>query len=175
MPTLAGQITDSIGGKWVIFVGLLFPCLMTAIIPVITRMVGVWALITIQTLIGGFHGTIYPSLYSLYTQWFPESERATANGGIILGGSLGSTLMYIITGYLCNSSIGWPLVFYVFSALHVPWLILWLYYVTNDPSNNRRISDQELLFIKSNVKQKIAKVIIIMVIIILKILKSLLF
>ncbi|KAJ6225123.1 hypothetical protein RDWZM_003668 [Blomia tropicalis] len=154
VPLFAGRLTDSIGPKWITFVGLLFPCLLNAIIPFSVRLAGANALIVIQTLIGGFHGCIYPSLFSINLKWFSPNERANANAGIIAGGSFGNSIAYLISGYLSQSSIGWPLVFYVLSLLHVPWLILWLYFITNDPMKNKHVSDKELIFIKENVPPK---------------------
>lgn len=139
------------GAKWVTFAGLLMPCFLTALLPLAIRAVGVGAAIAIQTLNGGFYGCIYPSLFSLYTRWFPADERSTANALIIFGGSLGNAAMYVLGGYLCATEVGWPLVFYVLSALHVPWLAAWLYYASSEPAESRRISEDELLYLKEYV------------------------
>lgn len=154
MPTFAGRLTDALGAKWITFSGLLVPCLLTALLPVVIRSVGVGAAIAIQTINGGFHGCLYPSLFSLHTSWFPAKERSTANALIIFGGSLGNAAMYILGGYLCATDIGWPLVFYSLSALHLPWLAAWLWYASSQPADNRRISDEELLYLKQNVAVK---------------------
>lgn len=90
-------------------------------------------LIIIQIIIGATQAFTYPALFYLYVQWFPPEQRSKANSGIQIGVSLGSSIIYLIGGYLCETSIGWPLVFYVCSAFHIPWLILWLYFVDNNP------------------------------------------
>lgn len=148
VPIFAGRITDTLGGKWITFVGIAFPCLLTALIPVAIRSVGVGAAIALQTLIGGFHGTLYPSLFSLNSKWFPAKERSTANACIIFGASMGNCSMYLLGGYLAETTMGWPLIYYVVSALHLPWLAAWLYFATSDPMDNKRISDSELVYIK---------------------------
>lgn len=101
------------------------------LIPISANYSGI--LIAIQTIIGGLQGVIYPSLFYLYVQWFQASERSKANSGIQIGQSIGSCLIYIVGGYLCNTTIGWPLVFYTVAIFHIPWIILWYFLVTDYP------------------------------------------
>lgn len=110
VPTLAGRATDILGGKWVAFAGTLVPALLSALTPVLTRAWGAPALITIRIMMGGMHGFVYPSLFSLYTKYFPVEERANANAGLSFGGGLGSTVMYLLAGWLVQTDIGWPMV-----------------------------------------------------------------
>lgn len=150
VPTFAGWATDIFGGKWVTFIGTIVPAILSVITPVATRAGGVGALIAIRTIMGGFHGCVYPALFSLYVKWFPARERANANAGLSFGGGLGSTIMYILAGWLCQTNIGWPMVFYGNTLLYIPWLILWIFLCTNDPADNRHVTETELNYIKSN-------------------------
>lgn len=151
VPTLAGRITDSVGAKWIAFSGTLGPCVLSALTPWAVRTLGVGALIAIRILMGGFHGFIYASLFSLYVRWFPPKERATASAALVFGGAMGSTVMNLLAGVLAETSFGWPLVFYVSAAFHVPWLLAWLYFASNTPAEHRLISNQELTFITENI------------------------
>lgn len=158
MPTIAGAITDRFGAKWVIFAGGVVPCLLSLLTPLGVRKGGVGVLIAIRIIDGGFHGCVYSSLFSLFTKWLPSNERAIANGSLFFGGSLGSSVMYALAGWAADTEIGWPLVYYVNSALYVPWFILWLYYCSNDPTTNGHVSDKELSFIQANLTQTSDKV-----------------
>lgn len=151
VPTLAGRATDALGAKWIAFTGTLGPCLLSAITPIATSKLDVGALIAIRTLMGAFHGFIYPALFSLYVKWFPVKERANANAAMVFGGALGSALMNLLSGYLAETSLGWPLIFYVASSMHIPWLILWVWIASDDPQSNKIISKSELKFITDNV------------------------
>ncbi|XP_027194334.2 sialin-like [Dermatophagoides pteronyssinus] len=132
IPTIAGNFTEKYGGKWFAFIGVFIPCVMTMLIPWAANQ-NIIILIIIQIIIGATQAFTYPALFYLYVQWFPPEQRSKANSGIQIGVSLGSSIIYLIGGYLCETSIGWPLVFYVCSAFHIPWLILWLYFVDNNP------------------------------------------
>ena len=161
MPTIAGRITDIFGAKWVNFMGALGPCVLSILTPIGVRKGGVGVLIAIRTLDGAFHGCVYASLFSLYTKWFPARERANANGSLFFGGSLGSTVMYSLAGWACDTSTGWPMVYYLNSLLYIPWFILWIYYCSNDPAQNRHVSEEELQYIKTHVQQSATKVFIL--------------
>ena len=154
VPTIAGSYTDSIGGMWFTFAGVLGPAILCAIIPFVIDQMGAIALIVVQTLIGGFHGLTYPALISLYIQWFPDTERPIANAGVQVGCAFGNALMYFLAGQLCETSIGWPLVFYAVSAFHIPWIFIWLYFGSSKPFESKRISDEELKYITSNNMQE---------------------
>lgn len=157
-PAIAGFITDKFGAKWVNFMGAIVPCVLSLVTPIGVRKGGVGALIAIRTIDGAFHGCVYASLFSLYTKWFTARERAMANGSTFFGGSVGSTIMYALAGWACQTDIGWPLVYYINATLYIPWMILWIYFCSNDPAENRHISPEELSFLKENVAQPAAKV-----------------
>lgn len=145
-PPIAGRLTDAFGGKWVCFVGVTCSGLVSLSIPTAVRLGGSTALICLQVLLGSFLALIYPSVYNLIVRWFPTTEKANANAGMIFGGCVGTTFGSFMSGELCNR-FGWPSVFYAAAFVHVPWMIVWSLLVTNDPLDNRWISDQELSLI----------------------------
>ncbi|KAF7495077.1 Sialin [Sarcoptes scabiei] len=64
---------------------------------------------------------------------------------MMVGNAIGCAVMYQLAGYLCTiSSIRWHLVFYVMAILHLSWLILWLWFASEYPIDNKRISQIEL-------------------------------
>lgn len=132
VPTIVGSYIERFGGKWFTMIGVIGPCLLTAITPWIATK-NVYLLIIVMILIGATQGFIYPSLFHLYIQWFPPEQRSKANSSIQVGQSIGGTLMYIVGGYLCKTSIGWPLIFYFEAAIHIPWIFLWLYFGSDHP------------------------------------------
>lgn len=153
-PIFAGRLTDSIGGKWIAFCCMFLPFLLSLATPLLIVRLGPVPLVAIQAIIGGCHSCLYPALLSLYVKWFPSEERANANAALLYGSNMGSAFMFLVAGYLCHTPLGWPLVFYVTAALHVPWLFAWWYYASNEPFTNKRILDSELKYITSNVEQR---------------------
>ncbi|OTF77516.1 Major Facilitator-like protein, partial [Euroglyphus maynei] len=149
LPTIIGSFTDRFGGQWFAFIGVLGPCILSAISPLAIDYYQDIALIIIQIMIGGFHGFTYPAWFSLFSKWFYGDERTRANSWMQIGNAIGCSGMYFLAGHLCKlSTIGWHLIFYVMAAIHLPWLALWLWYGSDDPYTNKRISDMELQFIQ---------------------------
>ncbi|KPL97008.1 Major Facilitator-like protein 1, partial [Sarcoptes scabiei] len=144
-PTLIGALTDRYGGQWFAFAGVFGPAILSAIIPITTEWYREYSLIVIQILVGAFHGFTYPALFAIYSKWFLPEERCRANSFMMVGNAIGCAVMYQLAGYLCTiSSIRWHLVFYVMAILHLPWLILWLWFASEYPIHNKRISQIEL-------------------------------
>ena len=160
VPTLAGRATDAIGGKWIAFFGALGPCILAMLTPVMTELGGAWALIINRILVGGFHGVTYAAMFSLYVKWFPIQELSTANSGLIFGGSIGSTIMSALAGYIAQYW-SWQAVFYVIALFHLPFLILWFIFSTNEPNTNRFLSNEERVYIQQNVQEKVISVIFV--------------
>ncbi|KAH7639661.1 sialin-like protein 6 [Dermatophagoides farinae] len=154
VPTLAGRATDAIGGKWIAFFGALGPFILAMLTPVMTELGGAWALIINRILVGGFHGVTYAAMFSLYVKWFPIQELSTANSGLIFGGSIGSTIMSALAGYIAQYW-SWQAVFYVIALFHLPFLILWFIFSTNEPNTNRFLSNEERVYIQQNVQEKV--------------------
>lgn len=156
LPTIIGSFTDRYGGQWFAFIGVLGPCILSAIAPLAIDYYQDIALIIIQIMIGGFHGFTYPAWFSLFSRWFYGDERTRANSWMQIGNAIGCSGMYLLAGHLCTFSktIGWHMIFYVMAAIHIPWIVLWLWYGSDDPHANKRISDMELQFIEREQQQQ---------------------
>ncbi len=152
-PTISGRVTERFGAKWLTAVAVFAPAILSALTPIAADY-HYSLVIAIRVVMGGFHGCIYASLFALYANWFPKSERATAVAGLAFGGNLGSTIAFPLSGYLCENGFagGWPSVFYVIALAHIPWLLLWVIFVDDSPLSSTRISAKELEYIKKNIE-----------------------
>ena len=86
----------------------------------------------------------FPSIHSLYARWIPFTERtrviAITNSGISAGTVFGfAVTTIIITMY------SWELVFYLFGLLGIIWSFFWFKGFSSMPSENKKISNDELL------------------------------
>ena len=85
----------------------------------------------------------FPSIHSLYARWIPFTERtrviAITNSGISAGTVFGfAVTTIIITMY------SWELVFYLFGLLGIIWSFFWFKGFSSMPSENKKISNDEL-------------------------------
>ncbi|XP_054162157.1 uncharacterized transporter slc-17.2-like [Oppia nitens] len=155
-PTIAGRITERFGSKWVTLTAVTAPGVLLALIPVAARY-NVYLLITLLAAMGLFHGCIFTSLFSLFAHWFTATERSIALAAVAAVHNFGNVVTYPLASYLCDNGFagGWPSVFYVISAAHIPWIVMWLLCIEDTPliSNTRgfvKCSDSELKYITTH-------------------------
>ena len=139
---LGGYLADKYGGKYVLGFGVLAWSLFTFLTPVFAYQ-GFFAIFLIRVLLGLGEGVAFPSIHSLYARWIPFTERtrviAITNSGISAGTVFGfAVTTIIITMY------SWELVFYLFGLLGIIWSFFWFKGFSSMPSENKKISNDEL-------------------------------
>ena len=144
---LGGYLADKYGGKYVLGFGVLAWSLFTFLTPIFAYQ-GFFAILLIRVLLGLGEGVAFPSIHSLYARWIPFTERtrviAITNSGISAGTVFGFALTtVIITIY------SWELVFYLFGLLGIVWSFFWFKDFSSMPSENKKISNDELLKIQN--------------------------
>ena len=140
---LGGYLADKYGGKYVLGFGVLAWSLFTFLTPIFAYQ-GFFAIFLIRVLLGLGEGVAFPSIHSLYARWIPFTERtrviAITNSGISAGTVFGFALTTIII-----TMYSWELVFYLFGLLGIIWSFFWFKGFSSMPSENKKISNDELL------------------------------
>ena len=91
----------------------------------------------------------WPGATKSNAEWFPQKERAFAQGLFGAAASIGSILAPIII-LMLYISIGWKMTFVVVGGLGVLWLIPWLIINKKGPKEHPWITDEEREYILSN-------------------------
>lgn len=89
----------------------------------------------------------YPAAVKTVAEWFPKKERALATGLFNAGTSIGVVVALMIVPWILNH-YGWHEVFIITGALGFVWLIFWWIFY-DVPSKQKRLSQEELDYIKS--------------------------
>jgi ACS family hexuronate transporter-like MFS transporter len=91
----------------------------------------------------------WPGTTKSNAEWFPQNERAFAQGLFGAAASIGSIIapVVILSLYI---SIGWKLTFVVVGSLGVLWVIPWLIINKKGPKEHKWITDEEREYILSN-------------------------
>jgi len=142
-----GRAAEHWGGKWVCGLGLFVASIATILIPVGLRL-HISLLFILRFINGLSTGLIFSSLFTLFENWIPKSERTTALGFNLAGGNFGPVYGLPLVSYLCDVT-GWEFSFYVVGIVGCLWFILWAIFVTNKPQDHRWISEYELNLIKA--------------------------
>lgn len=91
----------------------------------------------------------WPGATKSNAEWFPQKERAFAQGLFGAAASIGSILAPIIILSL-YMTIGWKMTFVVVGVLGITWLIPWLIINKKGPKEHNWITDQEREYIINN-------------------------
>lgn len=53
-----------------------------------------------------------------------------------------------VTGAISASSVGWPLMFYLYGGLGLAWTIAWIFLGADSPSKHSRMSQEERTYVE---------------------------
>ena len=98
--------------------------------------------------LGLTEGANFPAAVKTVAEWFPVKERAFATGWFNAGTNVGAVLCPIGVPWI-YSHLGWPSTFYITGGTGFVWLIAW-WFVYEEPEKHRRISKEELAYIRSD-------------------------
>jgi len=150
MQPLAGRIADRFGASRVIAAGILWWSLFTALLPALP--IGVpgatGILLAVRFLLGAGEAVIFPASNRLVANWIPSRERGLANGLIFAGvGAGGGIAPPLMTFVMLNHS--WRSAFWLCALIGLAIGALWVVLVRNSPEEQRKISLEEVAYIKS--------------------------
>lgn len=91
----------------------------------------------------------WPGATKSNAEWFPQKERAFAQGLFGAAASIGSILAPIVI-LMLYISIGWKMTFVVVGSLGILWLIPWLIINKKGPKEHNWITDEERAYIINN-------------------------
>ncbi len=90
----------------------------------------------------------FPAALKAVAEWFPQRERALANGVFNAGTNVGAILAPVIVPVIALA-IGWRSAFVATGSLSLIWLILWVSFYRR-PREHKTISPAELAYIESD-------------------------
>lgn len=90
----------------------------------------------------------FPAALKAVAEWFPQRERALANGIFNAGANIGAILTPIIVS-LVTVKFGWRWTFVVTGSFSLAWLIAW-FAIYRRPQEHPRLTQSELAVIESD-------------------------
>ncbi len=142
----SGKLYDKIGTRK----GFVVSVLLWGTADALTSLArGKVSLIGFRMMLGLGEAGPWPGATKSNAEWFPQKERAFAQGLFGAAASIGSILAPIII-LMLYMSIGWKMTFVVVGGLGVLWLIPWLIINKKGPKEHNWITDEEREYILSN-------------------------
>ncbi|KAK7078544.1 hypothetical protein SK128_007130, partial [Halocaridina rubra] len=147
---IGGRLAERFGGRVVYGLGVTLTGILTVISPFAAKY-STGAFMIIRVLEGMTEGVTFPAMNVMVSFWIPPQERARSLARICGGCQFGTVVTLSVSGWLSQSTWGWPAVFYVSGALGVVWGWFWFRYVHDSPDQHPTISPAEKLFIKQGI------------------------
>jgi MFS family permease len=143
-----GWLADRFGGKLVLGVGVLFWSAFTIVTPA-AAFAGLSILLLSRVGMGLGEAVTFPSIYSLFANWLPVTERTRAIGLNASAIPLGTVFALILTPIIVIK-LGWEWAFYLFGAVGVLWYVLWHFLAATNPALHPRMTPAELAVIRAD-------------------------
>jgi ACS family glucarate transporter-like MFS transporter len=147
--TPAGWLADRFGARRMLFVGVLWWGLFSALTAGIsTRMASALALlIVIRFLLGAGEAVMYPTSNQFVSRWIPSNERGIANGIIFAGVGIGAGITPPLISFLM-SHYGWRSSFVLCAFIGLAAGVVWYLTSRDTPQSHHWVSSIELESIK---------------------------
>lgn len=142
----SGVYVDRYGPKRLLAVGVSWWSAFTALTPLPQSLV---ALALIRSAMGVGESGILPATNSMLVRWFPRQEYSRATGLCWSGGYAGSIIGFPIASAFATLW-GWQAPFYIFAALALLFVPIWMTATHNTPEEDPSISREEFAYIVNN-------------------------
>lgn len=141
----SGKLYDKIGTR----AGFLVSVLIWGTADAITSLAqGKVSLTGFRMMLGLGEAGPWPGVVKSNAEWFPQKERAFAQGLFGAAASIGSILAPIVI-LMLYISFGWQMTFVVVGSLGLVWLIPWLIINKKGPKEHKWMTDEEREYILS--------------------------
>lgn len=143
----AGWLADRYGPKksltWVVMSWSTFTALSGAAWNAVSMLI-------LRFLFGVGEAGAFPGATKAFYKWIPAKERGLANGIFHSGARVGAAVSLFLLPFLIRK-VGWRMTFLITGVLGLAWVLVWNWWYTDSPRQNKRISQKELDYIENGI------------------------
>lgn len=110
-------------------------------------------MLVLRFLVGAFESATIPALTSFNARWIPRPEFGLAQTVSISGIAIGQIIAYPLTTWILLQG-SWSAVFSVNAAFGFLWVVLWMWYVTDNPLEHPAMGREERNYIAANLRPR---------------------
>ncbi|XP_039482453.1 putative inorganic phosphate cotransporter isoform X1 [Drosophila santomea] len=144
----AGLLAKRFGAKLVLGIATAVGGILCFFHPIAAKS-GWQSICVLRVLTGLVQGTVYPCVHTLLAKWVPRTERGLLTTGVYSGAQFGTAVILVTSGFIFESVMGWPGLFYLSGGVSLAWALLFFWQAANDPATAIRISKGEVEYIES--------------------------
>ncbi|XP_065208358.1 sialin-like [Planococcus citri] len=149
---VGGYLSTKYGGVRVVGLGVMCTAIITILSPVTLR-TSVYLFAIGRVAEGLFDSFAFAGTSDVWSKWIPTNELPQ----IVIISHVGHNVAASTTFPLCGliaEYFGWPMIFYFSGTFAMIWCIIFLTFVRNDPSQDTKISPEELRYLKRSIEIK---------------------
>lgn len=146
-----GRVIDKIGAKLgytiavVIWTAAHLACAILGFLPPALMLT---SFMVTQAMLGLGQSGNFPAAIKAVAEWFPQRERALANGIFNAGSNVGAIITPLIVPVVMLN-FGWQWAFVATGSLSLIWLVVWIW-IYRKPSENKHLTKAERDYIESD-------------------------
>lgn len=111
------------------------------------------SLLVLRFLFGVGESGAFPGATRAFYNWVPAKERGMANGIFHSGARVGAAAALFFIPFLIRL-VGWRATFFINGAIGVIWVIIWLQWFKDKPSQHKKVNALELAYIEKGIAEK---------------------
>jgi ACS family sodium-dependent inorganic phosphate cotransporter-like MFS transporter 5 len=132
------------GARFVFFGAGLLSAISTGLIPLAATVGGIWAFTLLRLLQGIAYAADFAVIGLLTAHWASLTQHAIFISVLTCYSPLSLSITNFMSGFLCESPLGWPSIFYIHAAAGIAVFVLWIIFYNDFPDMHRRVSCAEL-------------------------------
>ncbi|XP_064108394.1 sialin-like isoform X1 [Macrobrachium nipponense] len=148
---IGGRLAENYGSKWLFGITVTAGGFCALLSPLCAR-VHYSLFIALRIFQGAVQGGSWPAMHACITRWIPPLERPRFIGTVYFGNTLSTAITLPLCGLIIDAH-GWPAAFYITGSLSIIWGLLWFNFMYNSPNEHPRISQKELEYIETTVRE----------------------
>ena len=137
-----GLVLDRLGSRLTYGLSLALWSLATMLHGVMSSVAG---LLSARLALGVAEAPCFPANSRILSTWFPQAERARANGVYSVGQYVGLGFMIPLLTYIV-ATFGWRALFFIFGGVGLVYAAVW-HWLYREPDHGRRANQAELDYI----------------------------
>ncbi|XP_052083460.1 sialin-like [Mytilus californianus] len=145
---LGGYVAGKYGGKIIMIIMMTTLAVASIGIPY-AAITSPYIVMVIRIIVGLASGGLEPSMMTIISKWAPVVERSQMISTAIGGQIMGNVVTFIFSGLMCSIPYqnGWPFIFYIFGALNLMIMVVWVKVVYDHPEDHPNMTKAEVAYI----------------------------
>ena len=132
---ISGECARKIGPKLTYIIFFSLTAVSTILLPLAGSSLPM--IMTMRVLSGIGEGVLFPGTHAVVSYWIPPRERATLLTIIWSGQQVGTITALATTELICKR-LGWKYVYFIWGALAVAWVIVWIILAIDSPLTRQK-------------------------------------